>query len=542
MGKMKPKPEYARLRNFAPNTAGAIVTDNHRLLLQAALGNGPQAASAFKAWRARVPLDDIRPVAHRILGHIVDTAVRNCLDDPEMPRIRGIVKHTWVANMRRMGALRKALCALQDADIQFMVLNGAALFARYPVLCTQLAVGDFDILVRPADAQQAINVLVKSGFRPSINLLPEFLVAADFEKRHALSLEHNTVGGSIDVHWWPLPRWTSQAYVDELFARSKLAELGDRRIRIPELSDHLFLTLARSQLWDSDEVFARTIETTQILRGCHGKIDWQRVTTLAGRFHCTTIAEAILRLAQSELKVAVPSSVMDELTRRRSLLDTLDQLIGRRPFGERSPAAHFCYKAISLVRSDPELSPSLLLTARNLITRPQFRHAVRCIAFEELPRFPGRSVQSLWEAFVATHEKLATSRVDYVVGFSRPEKTGRWTDGYSAVMTVPIEADIGTHVQISLVLLPLLAHYAYRASFTTEICTGHSLLFRKVFTTTDAYPARRTIEAEVVKISEFRGAVLAFDLPDAVRLTSLGLSRESRLLGLHIQGVTFYRE
>ena len=232
MRDMRPKPEWTRQQNAAPNAAGAVVTEHHRLLLQAALGDGAQAESAFKTWRARVPLDDIEPSAYRVLGHIVDTAIRNRVDDPEMPRIRGVLKHTWITNMRRMRALDKALYSLQCAGIQVMVLKGAALFARYPALCTQLAVGDFDIPVRPADGPRTIDTLMKAGFRPR-ELLPERFVAADFEKQHALSFEHNTVGGEIDVHWWPLPRWTSQAYVDELFARSELADLEGRKIENP---------------------------------------------------------------------------------------------------------------------------------------------------------------------------------------------------------------------------------------------------------------------------------------------------------------------
>ena len=534
MRDMRPKPEWTRQQNAAPNAAGAVVTEHHRLLLQAALGDGAQAESAFKTWRARVPLDDIEPSAYRVLGHIVDTAIRNRVDDPEMPRIRGVLKHTWITNMRRMRALDKALYSLQCAGIQVMVLKGAALFARYPALCTQLAVGDFDIPVRPADGPRTIDTLMKAGFRPR-ELLPERFVAADFEKQHALSFEHNTVGGEIDVHWWPLPRWTSQAYVDELFARSELADLEGRRIKIPGLSDHLLLTLARSQLWDHDEIFTRTIETVQILRGCKGRIDWQRVAALATRFHCTTIATAILRLARSELQVSVPDAVMDELARGRSLLDKLDLAIGRRPFAERTPVAHFCQRTIGLVRSDPKLSPSLLGTARDLIAHRTFRDAVRSIAFEELPRFPGRSARRLWRAFISRNEKLATSGVDYVVGFSRPEKTGRWTDGFGAVMTVPIKAEVGSHARIGLTVRPLLT--AHRRSFVTEICAGQSLLFRKVFTAADPVPARLTIKAEIVKIAAFRGAVLAFDLPDAVRLTSLGLSEDSRLLGLHVEGI-----
>lgn len=510
------------------------LSENHRLLLQAALGEGAPAAAAYKAWRSRVPLDDIDPGAYRILGHVVHTANLNRIEDPEMPRIKGVLKHTWISNMLRMRALNEAMLALQRAGIESLVLKGAALFARYPELATRLAVGDFDILVRQSDAPRAVTAMINAGFRATALRLDLF-VAADFEKQHALALEHTALGGSIDLHWWPLPLWTSQEFVDELFERSEFGKLEGHGVRIPDLADHLFLTLARPDPWDGDEIFARTIETVQILRGCNGNVDWQRVVALLRRFHCGAIAGGVLALVRSELGVAVPSRVPIELQRSGSLLNRSDVAIRHKRVTERSPLERLALRTISLVRSHPKVSRSLVRTGSTLLLCPQFRGSLHRAALEELPQFPGRSAESAWKAYANRKAQFAGSHVDYVMGFSRPEDGGRWTEAYAALMTLPVAADVGTRVQVCLTVVPLLA--ANKRRFAFEICGGEGLVTGKVLTMADRLPARIMVEAEIIGAPGFRGVVLAFNLPDAARPSELGASDDTRALGLFVQGV-----
>src|SRR5260221_39744 len=81
----------------------------------------------------------------------------------------------------------------------------------------------------------------------------------------AISFEHKADGGSVDLHWWPLPRWTHHQFVEELFERSEVGSLAGHFVRIPALADHLYLTLARPEAWEADEVFARAAEAIHIL-------------------------------------------------------------------------------------------------------------------------------------------------------------------------------------------------------------------------------------------------------------------------------------
>jgi hypothetical protein len=177
----------------------------------------------------------------------------------------------------------------------------------------------------------------------------------------------------------------------------------------------------------------------------------------------------------------------------------------------------------------------LLRTAGALALCPQFRASVHRTALEELRRFPRRSAERTWKTFTSGTPQFAGSHPDYVLGFSRPEDGGRWTEAYAAVLTLPVAAAVGTRVQVGLIVTPLLAVNKRRFAF--EICGGEALVTRRVLRMGDRLPATIVVEADVIAASGFQGVVLAFNLPDAARPVELGAGGDSRLLGLLVQEV-----
>ena len=133
-------------------------------LLQAALNAGPDPASAYYRWRSAVSIKDIDFTVFRLLPLLVETILRYKISEPELPRIKGAAKHTWLKNVTRASLLIDALEVLNCAGVKTMIMKGAALFARFPELGSMRGCGDYDILVHRREAIIATRALLSAGF------------------------------------------------------------------------------------------------------------------------------------------------------------------------------------------------------------------------------------------------------------------------------------------------------------------------------------------------------------------------------------------
>jgi hypothetical protein len=250
-----------------------IIDRNRRLLLRAALGQGAQAADAYRIWRKGTRLDDIDVAAYRVLPLLLETSEKYGPRDEDTRRMRGIAKHVWLSNQLRLRSLSAALAALSHAGVGALLLKGAALFARDEQLAAASVTEDYDLLVRRSDAARAVAALIAAGFATHFGICTDRFTEADFETIHAAHFVKDSPRiGSLDLHWRPLPRLNDRAYVEE-FLNAEQATLAGRSVAIASLTDHLFLAVARPEPWETNETFSRAVEAIQILCTGNAKID-----------------------------------------------------------------------------------------------------------------------------------------------------------------------------------------------------------------------------------------------------------------------------
>ncbi|MFM8863083.1 MAG: nucleotidyltransferase family protein [Acidimicrobiia bacterium] len=105
------------------NDADALLTrisDEHRLLLVAALGDTEPARRAWAAWRSAVDFDEIDGTASRLLPILARRTDVIDPDDPVTGRVRGLYRRAWVANERSFAAADAACAALVAAGIHVL--------------------------------------------------------------------------------------------------------------------------------------------------------------------------------------------------------------------------------------------------------------------------------------------------------------------------------------------------------------------------------------------------------------------------------------
>jgi len=142
-----------------------VAREEHRLLLRAACRPTPDAVDDWRAWKARVHLDDVGGDATRLLPLLATNLERlGVAEDADIAKCKGLRKYQWTENERRLAGLRAAADALEREGIRWIALRGVAVLAREPatgVFCLGLQ----EMLpLAKSDFRRAADVLAANGW------------------------------------------------------------------------------------------------------------------------------------------------------------------------------------------------------------------------------------------------------------------------------------------------------------------------------------------------------------------------------------------
>ena len=183
-----------------------LLGETDQLIFRAATGRGERALDAFRTWRASLVMDELPPTALSAMPLLLALMKRHRIDDPQLGRMRGMVRHIWVSNTLQLEHLFEALDAVAMAEQTSVLLKGAALYARDSTSATKRRSGDYDILIEPASIGTVARALATAGFSPKDQTWADF--DANLVESGTGAHPHSQTGtwhGEIDLHWRPLP-------------------------------------------------------------------------------------------------------------------------------------------------------------------------------------------------------------------------------------------------------------------------------------------------------------------------------------------------
>src|SRR5579871_6200719 len=128
--------------------SGLQVADRDRWLLEACLRADGRAVEAFAEWRRFANPDRMDGRELRLMPLLHENMRRLGLSDERLAWIGGQAKHIWLAGALRRRKFVEALGVLRGAGVEFALMKGAALTARFPEAVKTRPSGDFDLLVR----------------------------------------------------------------------------------------------------------------------------------------------------------------------------------------------------------------------------------------------------------------------------------------------------------------------------------------------------------------------------------------------------------
>lgn len=286
-----------------PGLTGAFwPSDEQERLLQAALLEGDDAVRAWNDVRSRIDIERLEQGSYSLLPLVYRQLHDAGSDDPLVPLLKGIYRHTWSKNQLLLQELGSTVETLKAAGVDVLIVGGPARLQYYaePALRTMT---EFELLCRPGEAEQALSAL---GWADAAGIPARVLRA-----RSSLRVEPSE-RPPFGLHWRLLPEFPAGSDEDFWAAARKLA-LENVNARALAPTDELLHALAggaRSALWANVQWIA---DAAMILRG--GAVDWDRFVQRAEAHRATIRSVEALRYLAELLAAPVPPETLARLER-----------------------------------------------------------------------------------------------------------------------------------------------------------------------------------------------------------------------------------
>ena len=282
-------------------------THHEELLLTAALARPEAAVAAWKEVRPGLDIETMTTEGMTLLPLVYGNLTRAGHDDPDLPRLKGVYRHTWARNNFLLGELSRSVADLRHNGVGAIALKGVALLLLYyPDVATR-PMADVDILVRPRDIGTALEVL---GAARAVTdqlgdgRLPRFL--------HGVEVQTES-GMKIDVHWRLTDYDSGDRSLDEIWRRAIPVRIGDapalalgpEQLLLHVCSHGMTAVPTRTLRWIADCVM--------VINGTPRPVDWTRLVELSAQQGSSLPMRDALTYLRDRFDVRVPRDVIASL-------------------------------------------------------------------------------------------------------------------------------------------------------------------------------------------------------------------------------------
>lgn len=214
--------------------------------------------------------------------------------------------------MNMMRELERLLKIFQDADIPVMLLKGAALRTSIYTRPDLRPMSDLDLLVKPQDANRAIELLTRHGCTRGFELIRDDYFPTYYYEVELLTQSSRPV--RIDLHARPFrPLRISKTMPDDaLWEGSQTVQIGESQAQIPR-PELMFIHLAAHAAYHG---CSRLIWLYDIKRFVdhHGEnMDWSVVTQYASSWRLSLPVLRAIESCMLHFGRVCPFSVLQQL-------------------------------------------------------------------------------------------------------------------------------------------------------------------------------------------------------------------------------------
>lgn len=290
-----------------------------RSLLRVAFLERDQAVEEWHSLRGHLVLDDIWDTeTHRLLPLVYRRLVQLGVEDPELPRLRGLHRRAWYQNQVILSRLTPFLTRLEDAGIPAMVIKGVPLALRYYGDLGSRPMNDVDVLVPTDRMADTLRLLRDDGWRPHRDTRGR---SQPLTAGFSLISEHSRIvatadGTHVDLHWHlreqfvvPGQEMTSS---DAFWSAAEPIEILGTATRTLCASDLLLHAIVHG-LVSQQDARARWAADSLVLMRHPDAVDWERLIQQATQRRLVLIVRSALGYLVDNLEAEVPVEVLTRL-------------------------------------------------------------------------------------------------------------------------------------------------------------------------------------------------------------------------------------
>jgi hypothetical protein len=315
-----------------------------RLLLRVAFLEPETAVDEWRTLRARLVLDDVWDAeTSRLLPLVYRRLVQLGVEDPELPRLKGLHRHAWYQNQIKLARLAPLVARLDGAGIRTMVIKGVPLALRFYGDLGSRPMNDVDVLVPTERMADALQLLDEDGWRSHDDQRnPKEALTAPI----SLISEHSRIvttpdGFWVDLHWhlreqFVLPGQEMTSSNDG-WAAAEPIDVAGVPTRAPCASDLLLHTIVHG-LVSQREANARWVADALVVVSERGAVDWDRLIEQSERLRLVLTLRAALDYLVGNFRAPVPADVLARLDRvptTRHDERAFDRALSLEPYGPR---------------------------------------------------------------------------------------------------------------------------------------------------------------------------------------------------------------
>lgn len=295
---------------------GTWPTPLQTLLLRACLEQGENTVSAWKEWRQLADIDHLDQGSFRLLPLLYHNLQQNGVDDPLMPRLKGIYRKSWYKNQMLFHAAAKVLQTFQAADIPTVLLKGVALSHAYYKDHGLRPMSDFDVLVPIKQAREAVELLAASGLKPKPTPSAEVSIEIFQEPYFHLTSGYGFTEGNayeVDLHWYAIHSCYYPEADNNFWEGATPTVFAGIEASLLQPADMLLHVCVHGYRWNIVPPLRWIADAMMILRIAEDRMDWQRLIQEAKVRRLILPIRFTLDYLATEFHAPVPPKVLQIL-------------------------------------------------------------------------------------------------------------------------------------------------------------------------------------------------------------------------------------
>lgn len=273
------------------------------LLLRAALLRSDDALRAWRQWKRGADINEIDAGSYRLLPLLYANLRDAACDDKLMGLLKGVYRNAWYKNQLLFHRAAAVLDSFRRAGVETIMLKGIALTRLYYRDMGLRYMDDVDLLVRPSQAVEAMEVLRATEWRAG-SRSPEALLAYE----HAAEFSDGA-GRKVDLHWRAIWEGCPSACDDDFWEASVPLDVVGVETRALCATDQLLHVCVHGANWNPVPPLRWVADAWTVMRG-DAPIDWPRLIEQARKRQLTLVASETLGYLRRLLDAPVPEAAL----------------------------------------------------------------------------------------------------------------------------------------------------------------------------------------------------------------------------------------